>query len=88
MTIAIYQDEIITWDFLPRGQTMNGSLFLTFLQNVLKPVIDRRRIRNPIILMDNARVHFTENVQTYIREQHWMVLPHPPIHQVHKFYKI
>lgn len=75
MTIAVYQREVITFDFLHVRETMDQNKFTDFLQK-LKPVIERKRIKNPIILMDFARPHITSNVREYIRRRGWSLLPH------------
>ena len=43
MTAVVYQDEIITWDFLPTDETMNGTKFLDFLRDILKPALAKKR---------------------------------------------
>jgi len=77
MTTIIYQDEIIGVQYLERGETMNGDRYKSFLENVLKPLIEKKRIRNPIILQDHATPHERTDVQNYITGQGWEILDHP-----------
>lgn len=78
VTVAVHRNQIIAWDNLNRDETMNSIKFLEFLQNVLAPAIRRIRLRHPIILMDNSRVHFTDEILEYIDAQGWEILEHPP----------
>jgi hypothetical protein len=62
VTVAVHRNQIIAWDNLNRDETMNSIKILEFLQKVLAPAIQRIRLRHPIILMDNSRVHFTDEI--------------------------
>jgi histone-lysine N-methyltransferase SETMAR len=78
ITIAVHEDQIVGVDFLPSGQNMNAAEFRRFLEDVVKPYVRRKRIRRPIILIDNVRLHFVPEVMEFIEQENWEILPHPP----------
>ena len=57
---------------------MNSTLFVTFLQDYVKPNIRRLRIQRPLILMDNARPHKAHIVTEFIATTNWEVLKQDP----------
>jgi [histone H3]-lysine36 N-dimethyltransferase SETMAR len=78
LTIAVYKTQIVAYDYLGFHQTMNATLFVSFLEDFVKPAIKKLRIGEPIILMDNARSHTAVLTTKYLKEQKWEHLPHPP----------
>ena len=76
--VAFYDHRVLTYEVLEDGETMTGNRFQTFLQNSLYPVIRRRHIQHPIILMDNARPHFANVVTEYMDLREWELLRQDP----------
>ena len=54
LVIAVQGNQIIAYQFLKQGETMNSARFLIFLEQKLKPALERRRIERPLLIMDNA----------------------------------
>jgi hypothetical protein len=59
MILAVHGHRIIAYDILAKGETVDGQRFKRFLIERLRPKLIQLRIRDPIILMDNARPHFS-----------------------------
>jgi transposase len=76
--VAFYDHRVLTYEVLNGGETMTGVRFQAFLQNSLYPVIRRRHIQHPIILMDNARPHFANVVTEYMDLREWELLRQDP----------
>ena len=62
MFIEAYDiDGVIPHHVVPPRQTVNAAQYCTFLQHHIRPVLRRKRrhlvVRNPTILLDNARSH-------------------------------
>ena len=78
LIIALYQDTILTYEFMGPNENVDAYTFVRFLNNNLWKVIQQKRIRRPIILMDNARPHNNDVVKDFITERRWERLDHPP----------
>ena len=55
LVIAVQGNQIIAHEILRRKENMNSACFLRFLQDSLRPALERLRIERPLLLMDNAR---------------------------------
>ena len=79
LVIAVFQNRILSYEFLEPGETMNTERYIRFLNETLKPAIHREGIHRPIILQDNARPHTAVLTQAYLfGETDWDLLHHPP----------
>ena len=79
LVIAVYQNQIIAYEFLRQGETMDADRYIRFLNETLRGAIEREGIRQPIILQDNARPHTSVLTQAYLFEEtDWELLNHPP----------
>lgn len=57
---------------------MDQYHFRSFLENYLYPAVRRLRIPHPVLLMDNARYHFTAHVRQYIDMRNWSIMNQDP----------
>ncbi|KAL6420427.1 hypothetical protein ACFW04_014434 [Cataglyphis niger] len=74
--------EIIYYELLPYGQTLNSDLYCQQLDR-LKIAIDQKRPelanrRGVVFHQDNARPHTSTVTRQKLRELGWEVLMHPP----------
>jgi len=78
MIAAVHQNEIIAYQILPKNTNVGHTIFLHFLTNILLPAVKQRRIRSPLILMDNARPHKHHEITRFFNRHRWTVLKHSP----------
>lgn len=76
--MAVWKRQVLTYEFVEPGERMNGDRFLNFLTTFVWPVVRDKRIVRPILLMDNARYHFTQPVKDFLRARKWEVLKQSP----------
>lgn len=57
---------------------MDQNNFRYFLEGYLYAAIRRLRIARPVLLMDNARYHFTPLVRQYINMRDWTIMRQDP----------
>ncbi len=79
MIVAFYQNRVLSYQILPKYQTVNKDIYVQFLERVILAYIQRHRIRHPIILHDNARPHKHQNVKDFLTRHRWEELKHPLI---------
>lgn len=78
MIVAVHGDRVLTYQIMKRNERIDGPKFLDFLASVLAPAIERENIHRPLLLMDNAPIHFnTENTEYIIVNRTWDIIPHP-----------
>ena len=77
LIIAFYRNRVLAYKVMPRRQTVNGDQFLIFLRDTLWPTVRENRIYRSIILMDNARPHFSPEINDFMRLRRWERLEHP-----------
>lgn len=77
MIVALWKKQIFTYEILAEGQTVDGIVYLNFLEHRVLPEVARRKIARPIILHDNARPHKHRIVREFLQEKRWEVLDHP-----------
>ena len=77
LVVAFYRNRVLAYKVMPRGQTINAEQFLIFLRDTLWPAVQENRIRRAIILMDNARPHFSPEISDFMRLRRWEHLEHP-----------
>jgi len=83
MLMCFYDNKgIIHHKFVPEGQTVTGSFYLSVLEHLWKRI---RRVRpeysalgNWFLLHDNAPVHWAVAVQEFLARKQVCVLNHPP----------
>lgn len=78
VAVAFWKRTVLSYMVLPQGQHMNANRFLEFLRDNVYPAVRQKRIARPVILMDNARYHFSQVVIDYINERNWEVLNQNP----------
>ena len=72
MTVAAFQGrQCIAYEVLALGETMNNERLYRFLDLTLRPRLEYARVHNPIIMMDNARVHNTNLIRDLLRRLNW-----------------
>jgi hypothetical protein len=57
MIVALWRKQILTYQILPSGETVDSVAYLNFLEHRVKPEADRRKFGRPIILHDGAKPH-------------------------------
>jgi transposase len=57
---------------------MNKEKFKEFLENKVKPAVQRLRIGQPVLLFDNATPHNNDLIKKTLHDLDWLRLPHPP----------
>ena len=83
MLVSFYDSKgIIYHQFVPQGQTVTGSFYLSVLESLWKRI---RRVRPEysapgswFLLHDNAPVHRAVAVQEFLAQKQVCVLNHPP----------
>lgn len=78
MIVALWRKQVLTYEILPKGQTVDNMVYLNFLERRVVPEVQRKKIGRPIILHDNARPHKHRLVREYLQEHRWEELEHPP----------
>jgi hypothetical protein len=78
LAIAVYKTQIISFKFYGIHETMNAEKFVIFLDEKVKPEIEKLRIGQPIILMDYATPHNSSTTKKYLNESGWTWLSHAP----------
>jgi hypothetical protein len=78
LIVAFDIEGVAFWELMEENETVTGERYRKFLMDNIKPWMQKRRMRVPLILQDNARPYKSNAVMEYIREMGWEVLPHPP----------
>lgn len=83
LAIVAYDNMgVLVTDYVPVGQTVNGTYYATFLQKKLRPAIRKKRPEllkaGVVLLHDNATPHKSEHVTSLVREYNWEIFRHPP----------
>jgi histone-lysine N-methyltransferase SETMAR len=78
MIVALWKKQVLTYEILPKGQTVDNVVYLNFLECRVLPEVDRKKFGRPIILHDNARPHKHRFVREFLQEHRWEELDHPP----------
>jgi len=79
MIVALWKFEVIAYQILEEGMTVDSITYLNFLEHLLLPEVTRKKFGRPIILHDNARPHKHRIVREFLEEKRWEELDHPPI---------
>lgn len=75
--IAVHQHHVIAYEILAIKETVDGQRFKQFLITKLRPKLLLCGLRDPVILMDNARAHYKDVVIDYMERHGWEILDHP-----------
>jgi len=76
--VALWKKTIIAFQILPKGTTVDYSVYLDFLQHRLLPEVKKKKFGRPIILHDNAKPHKHRVVREWLMAKIWEELEHPP----------
>jgi hypothetical protein len=76
MILAFQGNRTITYEILDKGENVDGDCFKRFLKRTLRPALTCSHILHPIIIMDNARPHYHQDVMDYIDRREWEILDH------------
>lgn len=79
MIVALWKKQVITYEILREGQTVNRFVYLNFLERRVLPEVNRKKFGCPIILHDNARPHKHRVIQEFLQEKRWEELEHPSL---------
>ena len=77
MVLALWRKQILTYQILPEGETMDSVKYLYFLEHRVLPLVTEKKFGLPYILHDNAKPHFHRIVKEFFQEKRWKVLDHP-----------
>jgi hypothetical protein len=72
-----HKKQILTYEILPEGQTVDSIAYLNFLECRVLPEVNRKKFGRPIILHDNARPHKHRIMREFLHEKRWEELEHP-----------
>src|SRR5215469_12015855 len=78
MIVALWRKQILTYQILPEGETMDSIKYLNFLEHYVAPAIEEKKAGRPYILHDNAPPHKHRIIKEFFQEKRWEVLDHPP----------
>ena len=78
MIVALWKKQVLTYEILPVGDTVDSVAYLKFLERRVLPEVNRKKFGRPIILHDNARPHKHRIVREFLQEKRWEELEHPP----------
>ncbi len=78
MIVALWKKQVLTYEILPVGDTVDSVAYLKFLERRVLPEVNRKKFGRPIILHDNARPHKHRIVTEFLQEKRWEELEHPP----------
>jgi hypothetical protein len=77
MVVALWRRQILTYQILPEGETMDSVKYLHFLENYVVPEIEKKKFGRPYLLHDNARPHKHRIIMEFLQEKRWEELDHP-----------
>lgn len=78
MILALWKKQVLTYQILPKEQTVDNVVYLNFLERRVLPEVERKKSGRPIILHDNARPHKHRLVREFLQAHRWEELEHPP----------
>jgi len=78
MIVALWRKIVLAYEILPKGTTVDLSVYLSFLERRLLPEVERKKIGRPIILHDNAKPHKHRVIKEFFQSKRWEELDHPP----------
>jgi len=78
MIVALWRKQVLTYEILPDGETVDHTSYLNFLERRVLPEVERKKFGRPIILHDNAKPHKHRVVRQFFQEKRWEELEHPP----------
>lgn len=82
MTVWWTARGIVHIDYLPRGQTINASVYCSQIDKVNEKLAATRAAlvnrKGVLLLHDNARPHIASETQQKLKTVKWEALPHPP----------
>lgn len=78
MIVALWKKQVLTYQILPAGTTVDSIVYLNFLEHLVLPEVVRKKMARPIILHDNARPHKHRIIAEFLQEKRWEELEHPP----------
>jgi hypothetical protein len=68
MIVALWRQLVLTYEILPKGQTVDNVVYLNFLESRVLPEVHRKKFGGPIILHDNTRPHKHRLVREFLQE--------------------
>jgi histone-lysine N-methyltransferase SETMAR len=78
MVVALWKDQVLTYQILHEGETMDSVKYLDFLENKVLPIVIAKKFGRPYILHDNARPHKHRIIMEFFQDKRWEELDHPP----------
>ncbi len=68
MIVALWRKQVLTYEILPPGSTVDSVTYLNFLERRVLPEVNRKKSGRPIILHDNARPHKHRIIRKFLQE--------------------
>jgi len=78
MIVALWKQDILTYQILEEDETVNSVTYLEFLETRVLPEVTRKNLGRIKILHDNSPVHKHRIITEFLQEQRWETLDHPP----------
>jgi transposase len=78
MIVALWKKQILTYEILPDGVTVDNVVYLNFLERRVLPEVNKKKFGRAIILHDNAKPHKHRIVTEFLQEKRLEELEHPP----------
>lgn len=79
--LCIWWDKegVLYYELLPQGETITADIYCHQLRRLADSIQEKRpRLREVMLLHDNARPHSANLTKLTIQELGWEVIPHPP----------
>ena len=68
MIVALWRKQVLTYEILPPGSTVDSVTYLNFLERRVLPEVNRKKSGRPIILHDSARPHKHRIIREFLQE--------------------
>ncbi len=78
MIMAMDLDGVAFFSFLEENETLTSEKYCDFLNEHMEVWCQKKNVRKPIILHDNARPHKAHVVRELIEKKGWSLLEHSP----------
>jgi len=78
MIIALWKKQVLTYQILQDGETVDSVTYLRFLEHRVLPEVTRKHMPRPYILHDNAPPHKHRIIREFLQQKRWEELEHPP----------
>lgn len=67
MIVALWKKQVLSYEILPEGTTVDSIVYLNFLERRILPEVNRKKFGRPIILHDNAKPHKHRIIREFLQ---------------------